>query len=442
MCRPLILIYIIRRMFITLLSQYDISHNTEVGMRNKIRYFSAFCALVSIAILTTIFSISRAMPDTFSVIEGKQLVFSENIPVTAVSIKSKGAITTSSLKAGSQYYTDIKLFGVIPVKHVMVDVVKETDVIPSGQAFGVKLYTEGVVIVGLSDVDTSGGPKNPAYDAGVRIGDIIMAIDGKPVATNDDVAKAFEKSSGKILKISLKRNNVGFTVMVLPQKSVSENCYKAGMWVRDSTAGIGTLTFVSPGSDICAGLGHGICDVDTGEIMPLLAGDIVRVHINGITKGAKGEPGELKGYFAKDEAWGQLYSNTETGVYGVLNSVTEGKAVPVAMSQQVHVGPATILTTIDGSAPKQYAVRIEKVHFNDAAETKNMVIKVTDPVLLAKTGGIVQGMSGSPIMQDGKLVGAVTHVFVNDPTSGYGIFAENMLKTVKTIEKSYQKDVS
>lgn len=397
-------------------------------------------AAVSILAASLIFS--QIMPGSFSVVEGSRLSFS-NIPLVAkIQDEPKEVAAFSSLKAGQDYKSELELFGFIPVKQVNVDVVKQTMVIPSGHAFGVKLYTQGVVIVGMSDVDTSGGPKNPAYDAGIRIGDIILAINGKPVSSNAEVAKAFESSGGADLTISLIRKTVGFTAKVKPVKSAAENCYKAGLWVRDSTAGIGTMSFYIPGTGFFAGLGHGICDVDTGELMPLQNGDVVKVDIDGVTKGEKGDPGELRGYFTNAKDWGRLCCNSDTGLYGILTTDAEGKAIPVAMKQQVHTGKATILVTLNGSNPQPFDISIDRVHFNDAGNTKNMIVRITDPKLLAVTGGIVQGMSGSPIIQDGRLVGAVTHVFVNDPTRGYGIFAENMLKTVKTIEKSYVKDVS
>lgn len=382
--------------------------------------------------------VSNILPNSFSVVEGKGLSFAGSLPLSVRSGGSaSGAVQASAaLKAGDVYQTEINLFGVIPVKTVTVDVVKESDVIPSGQPFGVKLLTEGVMVVGMSDVDTASGSDNPSYAAGIRVGDILIALNGQTVSTNDEVSKIFSQSGGKPVTVSLKRNNIAYSVVVTPAKSAGDNTYKAGLWVRDSTAGIGTMTFYCPGTKLFAGLGHGVCDVDTGEIMPLSTGDIVHAIINGVTKGSKGTAGELRGYFVSDTAWGRLRANTETGVYGEMNAYPGGKAVPVAMKQQVHAGAATILVTLNGTAPQSYGIVIERVHFNDAGDTKNMIVRVTDPKLLAQTGGIVQGMSGTPIIQDGRLVGAITHVFLNDPVHGYGIFAENMLNTVKSLEKA------
>ena len=205
------------------------------------------------------------------------------------------------------------------------------------------------------------------------------------------------------------------------------------MWVRDSSAGIGTLTFYSPSSQVFAGLGHPVCDVDTGETLPLSSGEIVPAKIYSVNRGVSGTPGELRGGFEKGTL-GNLTVNGETGIYGTLSNLpTLNDPVPVAMKQQVKSGSAQVLTTIDGTTPKLYDIRIDQVRYNDSSPTRNMVIVITDQELLDKTGGIVQGMSGSPILQDGKLIGAVTHVFVNDPTKGFAIFAENMLKTAETV---------
>ena len=197
--------------------------------------------------------------------------------------------------------------------------------------------------------------------------------------------------------------------------------------MRDSSAGIGTITYYDPQTAQFGGLGHPICDVDTGEIMPLLSGQVVKVVINDVVKGTSGDPGELKGSFASSKDSGTITSNDETGVFGTLYSnPSQNAALPVALKQEITEGAAKIYTTVSGTTPQEYDIEIEKIDISDTGKTKNMIIKVTDPNLLEKTGGIVQGMSGSPIIQNGKLVGAVTHVLVNDPQRGYGIFIENM----------------
>jgi len=417
------------------------SDKTRKFFNRLIKISAATIGTIALSVLSTGLIIAREIPDSFSIVEGEKLSFNNKFPIKAELTGSKYVLANNISKAGKHYSDELMFLGSVPIKNIKVSVVKQVSVVPSGETFGVKFYTAGVVVVGMTDVDTAEGTKNPAYEAGIREGDVILAINGKSVTSNSEVSALFSASNGKSITVSLKRGNVGFSVTFKPALSVSTNSYKAGLWVRDSTAGIGTITYYNPSNYSFAGLGHGICDVDTGKIMPLLTGDVVKVNMTGIVKGTSGQPGELLGVLS-DTVWGNLCMNNETGVYGFLNSVNVGKPVPVAMKQEVTEGPAEIIATIDNSGPKKYSVEIEKIHFNDDSPTKNMIIKVTDKNLLKATGGIVQGMSGCPIIQKGRLVGAVTHVFVNDPQRGYGIFAENMINSSKVLEKSQQKDVS
>ena len=199
------------------------------------------------------------------------------------------------------------------------------------------------------------------------------------------------------------------------------------MWVRDSSAGIGTVTFYDESTGLFGGLGHPVCDVDTGGILPLSSGDVVDVNITGVRKSTEGNAGELQGIFVSDKACGTLYTNNQYGVFGALkNCPSPYSPIPMGLKQEIQLGEASILTTIDGDKPQEYSISIEKIDYRSDNSNKNMVIKITDEKLLSLTGGIVQGMSGSPIIQNGKLIGAVTHVFVNEPTKGYAIFCENM----------------
>lgn len=408
-------------------------------MKKCIKKFCVIVAFICGLVLTAVTMLSRSTPEQFNVVEGHALRLPGAIQVTNQKNATGQSVTASALSAGSTYQATLKLFGLFPLKDVKVKVVDQPLVVPCGIPFGIKMYTDGVLVVSMSDVDTSTGPFNPARSAGIKTGDVIVSIDGKTVTTTEQVADIVEESGGKTMTFHIRRDNIAFDIRFTPALSVNENRWKAGLWVRDSSAGIGTLTFFDPESEIFGGLGHAVCDVDTGEILPIASGEIVPARIYSVVKGAAGTPGELRGGFEAGSL-GNLQINGETGIYGNLSTMpVNGQAVPVAMKQQVHTGQAQVLTTINGTTPKLYDIQIDQVRYNDSSPTRNMVIVITDPELLEETGGIVQGMSGSPILQDGMLVGAVTHVFVNDPTKGFAIFAENMLKTMDSVAQSQEE---
>ncbi len=408
-------------------------------MKKCIKKFCVIVAFICGLVLTAVTMLSRSTPEQFNVVEGHALRLPGAIQVTNQKNATGQSVTASALSAGSTYQATLKLFGLFPLKDVKVKVVDQPLVIPCGIPFGIKMYTDGVLVVSMSDVDTSTGPFNPARSAGIKTGDVIVSIDGKTVTTTEQVADIVEESGGKTMTFHIRRDNIAFDIRFTPALSVNENRWKAGLWVRDSSAGIGTLTFFDPESEIFGGLGHAVCDVDTGEILPIASGEIVPARIYSVVKGAAGTPGELRGGFEAGSL-GNLQINGETGIYGNLSTMpVDGQAVPVAMKQQVHTGQAQVLTTINGTTPKLYDIQIDQVRYNDSSPTRNMVVVITDPELLEETGGIVQGMSGSPILQDGMLVGAVTHVFVNDPTKGFAIFAENMLKTMDSVAQSQEE---
>ena len=300
---------------------------------------------------------------------------------------------------------------------------------PGGMPFGVKFYTEGVLVVGFCDIEKDGVKTNPAYAAGLRLKDVITAIDG--VALNDaqQLTARIDASEGKPLELTYRREGSEYTVTLTPVYSPAEGKYKTGVWVRDSGAGIGTVTFIDPDTGAFGGLGHGICDGDTGELTPMLRGTVTTVTISGLTRGIAGDPGEVRGYFNPDKC-GTLLNNTENGVFGIFTDLPaqppEG-ALPAAKRDQIHAGEAYIWCTLDDNKPCKYSIRISDID-PSSHSNKCFTVTVTDPALLEKTGGIIQGMSGSPIIQNGRLVGAVTHVLINDPTRGYGIFIDNMLE--------------
>lgn len=409
-------------------------------MKKLIKLLTATAAVLGLSLAVILGTADYFTPDSFTVTAGSRLEWLSGAFSIAGDNPDVSASTNASLPR--TYRGELMLYNLIPVKAVDVSYVDETCVIPCGTPFGIKMFTNGVMIVGLADIQTADGPVNPAKQAGLQIGDVVETVNGNTVNTNSEVADAVEHSGGKDLSMVVRRDSTTVSVELDPVISSSDGLYKAGLWVRDSTAGIGTLTFYDPTAKSFAGLGHGICDSDTGELMPLLTGDIVPVTINGITKGIEGKPGELRGYFSDDKAIGNLNANINSGVYGTLNSAPSGKALKVAMKQEVKTGPAKVLTTIDGGRPQYYDIQIEKIDYRDNVQCKNLVIHITDKRLLTQTGGIVQGMSGSPIIQNGMLAGAVTHVFVNDPARGYGIFAESMLNASQSVNSSASSKAS
>lgn len=409
-------------------------------MKKCIKIFTSLTAVVLTALFGLTIYLDMTLPETYYVVDGQTVSFHTPIPLEMKEEAGNGRTAAVSGNANATKTGKIMLFGIIPVKSTHIDVVEEKMLIPCGTPFGIKMFTDGVLVVGVNEVNTDSGSKNPAKEAGIKLGDSIISIDGTEMLSNEDVGEAVSSSNGKTLKVCLKRDGTEMTVELKPVLSNSDGKYKAGIWVRDSSAGIGTVTYYDPANSCFGGLGHAICDVDTGDILPLMSGEVVDVNINGVTKGQKGAPGELRGSFVSRTAMGSLLLNNETGVFGVMDycPAKNAKAMPLAMKQEVKTGKATILTTLDGQTPKEYEIRIEKANIGSTNMTKNMVIEVTDPELLEKAGGIVQGMSGSPIIQDGKLVGAVTHVLINDPTKGYGIFAENMYTFSKDLESNEQ----
>ena len=308
---------------------------------------------------------------------------------------------------------------------------KNVRLIVGGVPFGVKFSTDGVTVVGFSDLDGISSTQNPAYLAGLRPKDIIISVNGNEVKRCEDLTRIVEESGGKEISLTYLRGGNENETRLKPIYSQSEGKYKTGVWVRDHGAGIGTVTYIIPESGEFGGLGHGICDGETGELVRISSGVIMNVKINSVKKGISGEPGEIKGSFGLEKL-GQLKSNTECGVYGKFDKMPEnlGKAIPIGLRGEIKCGEATVVTTLADGDREEYKIEIASIN-KDAKGSKCFVIKITDERLLEKSGGIVQGMSGSPIIQNGKLVGAVTHVMINDPTVGYGIFIENMLNAAQ-----------
>lgn len=404
------------------------------------------------------------LPQHMRIIEGESAIFTVNFPLTvtinhdtdqSLRLKSIIPIYTISksvaiepVKLGKST-VEFKLLDLIPIRTVEVDVLPPIKLVPGGHSIGVVLHSHGVIVVGSSPIKTEEGSYvNPAKDAGINVGDIILSINGIPVQNDSQVAEIIDKSGQdkQSLNLMIKRNEERLQITVKPILCNETKRYRIGLFVRDSAAGVGTLTFYEPKTNIYGALGHVISDSDTNQPIDCAQGKIVAATVSGIQHGKRGQPGEKIGVFIEeDKLLGDIQKNTAFGIYGNLNVSLSNdiynSAIPVASMNQVQTGYAEILTVVEGHKIEKFAIEIQKVNMQASPESKGMVIKITDPRLMEKTGGIVQGMSGSPIIQNGKIVGAVTHVFVHDPTKGYGCFVDWMLMESGIIPK-YDKQTA
>ncbi len=339
---------------------------------------------------------------------------------------------TITMKADmlSSYQMDLKLFGFIPFKQVEVDVIDEMTLTPVGLPIGIYLKTEGILVIGVGDYTSIDGRSVSPADNILKSGDYIREVDGQEISNKNAFIKMVEDSGGKPMILTICREQEEFDVKLTPIQNQNGE-YKLGIWVRDNAQGVGTMTFVDSRGNFGA-LGHGITDVDTSLIMQLRSGTLYKTDIVAIKKGVKGEPGEMTGMidYSDKNILGIVTQNTEKGIFGTCNEKMIDRVacapLPIGLKQEVEKGEAQIYCTVDGE-PAYYDIVIKDVHLDNDNVNKGIVIQVTDPELIALTGGIIQGMSGAPIIQNGKIIGAVTHVLINDATSGYGIFIEEML---------------
>ena len=386
----------------------------------------------------------EALPRELSLRRGESLELSFGLPgsialdrpqaVETISSKDQRPTGRSVSISNSGFESDarvtFRLLGMLPLKTVSVAMPKRLPnvLIPGGHSLGVALLTEGVVVVGASDL---GSVPSPARLAGLKSGDRITSVNGTAVESAVQLSGLVKDGSPCALEVV--RNSETLRMDVTPLRDRRDGSYRLGIWVRDSTAGIGTLSFYDPDNGSFGALGHAVADADTGVLLPVSEGAIYESSVVDVSKGRQGVPGELIGQFAgEDRRLGEITENTEYGIFGRANSSIINplypEGLPVATRKEVHTGPAQLLTTLSGDKIQAYDCDIVKVNPADRDDARSLMLQITDPVLLEATGGIVQGMSGSPIIQDGHLVGAVTHVLVNDPTRGYGILIERMLE--------------
>lgn len=330
----------------------------------------------------------------------------------------------------------LSLFGMVPVKKIDVIIGNKKEFIPGGECVGVKIYTDGVLVVGISRIYDGSNNISPGVEAGIKAGDILIDADGTKINDTKHLTEIINKNGEKVLPLKLNRKGNIIDVNIKPVFDELDEVFRLGLWIRDSTIGVGTLTFIDPSDGDFGALGHPVTDMDTGVLLPVGSGEVTYTSVIDVIEGKEGKPGELKGLFSSgNQVVGNINNNTKYGIYGTMikKSSDDYKRQPIPLGKRENVkeGPAKILTTVDKEGVKEYDIEIIKVNRQDKPGVKGIVLQVTDKELIDITGGIVQGMSGSPIIQDGKLIGAVTHVFVNNPRRGYGIFIDWMLENVE-----------
>lgn len=396
-------------------------------------------------------SLPYGLPERVYVTQGEIATITSGLPIEAqvqcssdqITLNGQSAVQTSSVdlsepisiaaNGSGQAEITFKLGGIFTLRRMTVVADAERTLIPGGQCIGVAMYTKGALIVGLGDISCKDGRTvNPGRQGGLQPGDVILQVNGTEINNSDHLSQLITDAKDT-LTLQILRDGETKTVSVTPVQDATDDVYRLGLWVRDSTAGIGTVTYTDPRNQSFASLGHPISDADTNANLLLKNGEIVPARVQGVSKGEVGVPGELAGSFVTTgNALGKITANSDVGLFGKLyqpmSSFVYPQGLPIGWQDEVKVGPASILSTTDQGGVKEYSCQIIRVTRQKKAEGKGMIIEITDPELLEKTNGIVQGMSGSPILQNGKIVGAVTHVFVNEPHKGYGVFIEWMLE--------------
>jgi stage IV sporulation protein B len=416
--------------------------------------------------LSTPFQHFASFPEELRMFAGQSKLLNLDMPVSADITVDNPSIVSVNGKVGHSIHIPLnqpvavhskhtgetemklKLFGKIPLKTVRVNVVPDLKVIPGGQTIGVKIHSDGILVVGHHLVQTSVKNKiSPGELADIRLGDLIMRMNGQDIRDVSKVAGIVKEAGEqrKAIQLDIKRNGKAIKASIKPAFDRNDQTYRLGIYIRDSAAGVGTLTFFAPKQGVYGALGHVITDMDTHTPIIPRTGEVVQSSVSSISKSQNGEPGEKRAHFFKEHVvLGDIQKNTQFGIFGSMkrkpDHASSKEAIPVAFAEEVKEGKAEILTVLNGQKVERFRIEIVHAAKQDAAATKGLIIRITDPRLLEKTGGIVQGMSGSPIIQNGKLVGAVTHVFVNDPSSGYGCYIEWMLQDAGIMMRKSNKD--
>ena len=407
-------------------------------------FFKKMILLIFLLIIYVYVLVIINIPDEITIFEGENLSLKT---IFGIALHSEDEVLEVSSNSGEKTINKIgnetlsvSLFDKLFIKSVDVSVLPRTTVIPVGNIAGVKLYTNGVLVVGMSEIEGEDSKTYKPYEnTGIEEGDTIVKINDNEINTTDELIEKVNMSKGEKVEIEYIHDEETKECSITPVKTNEEE-YKLGLWVRDSAAGVGTVSFYEPDTHIFGALGHGITDIDTGDLLNIAEGEFVKTKILDIKKGEDGNPGKIQGTVEEQETIGEISKNTEFGIYGKIKDISSlnidtSKEMEVALRDEIQLGKATILCSLDNQTVGEYEIEITKINKENNYNNKSMEIKVTDEKLIEKTGGIIQGMSGSPIIQNGKFVGAITHVLVNSSTEGYAIFGDLMLKQSKEVER-------
>ena len=385
--------------------------------------------IIILLLISLIYTVNiTSMPKNVILLENEELDLKQVLGITLKESKKEVLQTSNDSNKIETKTISVSLFNLFNVKEVNVSTVKNAKVVPLGNIIGIKLYSNGVLVIGMTEVEG----KKPYENTGIKEGDLITTVDNVTVTTTEELIKCVNNSQGKLVKIKYIREGTEYVTDIEPVKT-KEDKYKIGLWVRDGACGIGTATYYDPGTGKIATLGHGIVDRDTDKLITIESGKLLTSTITKIKKGEKGNPGEIKGIINDNQTIGSINLNTDFGIYGNLKEINtlgidKNNSLEIALKNEIKTGEATILLALEDEIRKEYKIEIKKIYKNNTEDNKSMLIEITDEKLIEKTGGIIQGMSGAPIIQNGKFIGAITHVLVNNPLQGYAVFGEIMIK--------------
>lgn len=396
--------------------------------------FLKICVITFFVLLYLYVTVYSAIPDKITMIEGKEMSYPfHNFVTLSLDAKCSVKAVNNKLVSSNVGKENVKLslFGFIPLKTVDINVISANTVIAGGNVIGIKLNTPGLTVVSFEEFFTRDYSKAKPYEGkNIQRGDMILSINDKGIESVDDFVNELQNIKDGKITLEIMRNDIKFTEVFYSKIDRNDGKYKLGIWVKNVTSGVGTVTYINPQNGEFGALGHGINDIDESNLLKITGGKAYEAVVLSVNKGKKGTPGEIRGAMREGKVYGTVTQNTNCGIFGYLSGNVDinDNQYEVSLKNEVTTGDAKILCTVSGNDCEEYDIKIEKVNYNNEIDRKDMVIRVTDKNLLEKTGGIVQGMSGSPIIQNGKIIGAVTHVLINDPTRGYGIFIENMLE--------------